>query len=174
MPEELEMNTTMTRRLWLGGVMTAALAAGLTGALTGPAQAHEGKCPVCKLDVPQDTDKLDNEVALKSGRKRIEYRCVFCALSDSKSYTGDITVLAPSEIKGKPVLLSRKEGKWSVAPETAVFVGEKVNHRSCQIGYRALTTKDAFEKWQHANHELLMDAHPLSLEEFLKVAIPAK
>lgn len=158
----------------MSGTFAAAIAVSIAGAIIRPADAHEAKCPVCKLDVVQDTDKLDNEVALKSGRKRIEYRCVYCALNDAKSYSGDITVLAPSEVKGKPVLLSRKEGKWSVAPETAVFVGQKVNHRSCQVGYRALTSKDAFEKWQHANHELLKDAKPLNLEEFLKVAIPAK
>ena len=152
------------------GTFVAAIAVSIAGAIIRPAGAHEAKCPVCKLDVVQDTDKLDNEVALKSGRKRIEYRCVYCAVNDAKSYTGDITVVAPSEVKGKPVLLSRKEGKWSVAPETAVFVGQKVNHRSCQVGYRALTTKDAFEKWQHANHELLKDAKPLTLQQMLDVS----
>ncbi len=163
------MKSTITRRLLIAGALSA-VAVSLAGVLSGPVSAHEGKCPVCKLDIVQDTDKLDNEVALKSGRKRIEYRCVYCALNDAKSYTGDITVLAPSEVKGKPVLLSRKEGKWSVAPETAVFVGEKVNHRSCQVGYRALTTKEAFEKWQHANHELLKDAKPLTLQQILDVS----
>ncbi len=162
------MKTTITRRLMLAGTLAAAV--GLAGPALRPAAAHEAKCPVCKLDVVQDTDKLDNEVALKSGRKRIEYRCVYCALQDAKSYTADITILAPSEIKGKPVLLTRKEGKWSVAPETAVFVGHKVNHRSCELGYRALTGKDAFTKWVHANHELLKDAKPLTLAEMLELS----
>lgn len=165
---------TMTRRALMTGTFAAAIAASLAGGLLRPADAHEAKCPVCKLDVVQDTDKLDNEVALKSGRKRIEYRCVYCALQDSKSYTGDITILAPSELKGKPVLLSRKGGNWTATPESAVFVGHKVNHKSCQTGYRALTDRDAFDKWVHANHELLSDAKPLSLAEFLKVALPAK
>lgn len=164
------MRTTITRRLMLAGALAAVIGFGVTGPAVRPALAHEGKCPVCKLDVVQDTDKLDNEVALKSGRKRIEYRCVFCALNDSKSYTGDLTILAPSELKGKPVLLTRKEGKWTAQPETALFVGHKVNHRSCQLGYRALTTKDAFDKWIAANAELLKDAKPLSLEQMLEVA----
>lgn len=164
------MKHVFSRRLLLAGGLAALLGAGLTGAAQRQAEAHEAQCPVCKLDVVQDTDKLDNEVALRSGRKRIEYRCVYCALNDSKSYTGDISILAPSEVKGKPVLLSRKDGKWSVAPETAVFVGEKVNHRSCQVGYRALTGKEAFEKWQHANHDLLKDAKPLSLQQMLDVS----
>ena len=49
-------------------------------------------------------------IANRFGRKRIEYRCVYCALSDAKSYNGDITILAPSELKGKPVLLTREGG----------------------------------------------------------------
>ena len=160
----IAVKQVFSRRLLLAGMLAAALGSVVPGA------AHEAKCPVCKLDVVQDTDKLDNEVALRSGRKRIEYRCVYCALTDAKSYTGDITVLAPSELKGKPVLLSRKDGKWSVTPESAVFVGEKVNHRSCQLGYRALTGKEAFEKWQHGNHALLKDARPLSLPQILEVS----
>ena len=164
------MKTVTTRRLFVAGTLAAVLGAGLAGPALRPALAHEAKCPVCKLDVVQDTDKLDNEVALKSGRKRIEYRCVYCALQDAKSYTGDITILAPSEIKGKPVQLTRKEGKWSASPETAVFVGHKVNHRQCQTGYRALTNPAAFDKWVHANHTLLKDAKALSLEQMLELS----
>ena len=164
------MKHVFNRRTLLAGTLTALVGSGLAGFAPRPALAHEAKCPVCKLDVVQDTDKLDHEVALKSGRKRIEYRCVWCAVKDAKSYTGDLTVLAPSEVKGKPVVLARKDGKWSVTPETAVFVGEKVNHRSCQVGYRALTTKDAFEKWQHAHHDLLKDAKPLTLQQMLDVS----
>ena len=164
------MKTVLSRRLFAAAVVSGALAGLLTQPMLVPALAHEAKCPVCKLDVVQDTDKLDNEVALRSGRKRIEYRCVYCALSDAKTYTGDLTVLAPSEAKGKPVVLSRKEGKWSVTPETAVFAGQKVNHRSCEVGYRALTSAEAFEKWQHANPELLKDAKPLTLQQMLDLA----
>lgn len=168
------MSKFFSRRLILAGTLATLLGASVAGPGLRPALAHEAKCPVCKLDVVQDTDKLDNEVALKSGRKRIEYRCVYCALQDAKSYTGDLTILAPSELKGKPVVLARKGGNWSVTPEAAVFVGEKVNHRSCQVGYRALTTKEAFDKWVHANHELLKDAKPLTLTQMLEVAAPAK
>ena len=164
------MKTVTTRRLFLSGTLAAVFAAPLAGVALRPAAAHEAKCPVCKLDVVQDTDKLDNEVALKSGRKRIEYRCVYCALQDAKSYQGDITILAPSELKGKPVTLVRKGGQWSASPETAVFVGQKVNHRHCQTGYRALTNKAAFDKWVHANHELLNGAKPLSLAEMLEAS----
>lgn len=170
--KEFEMKSvhTVTRRLLFAGSLAALVGVGVAGPAIRPAMAHEGKCPVCKLDVPQDTDKQDNEVALKSGRKRIEYRCVYCALSDAKSYTGDITILAPSDVQGKPVMLMRKSGNWSSMPENAVFVGQKVNHRSCQLGYRAFTNKTAFDAWVHKNHELLSDARPLTLKEMVDVA----
>ena len=166
----MERKDRKSRRLLLAGTIAALLGAGIVGPALRPALAHEGKCPVCKLDVPQDTSTQDNEVALKSGRKRIEYRCVYCALTDSKSYTGDITILAPSDVQGKPVMLMRKDGKWSVMPENAVFVGQKVSHRSCQLGYRAFTSKAAFDAWVHKNHELLGDAKPLSLQEMVDLA----
>jgi hypothetical protein len=164
------MNRISTRRLFLAGTLAALLAAPIAGFSIRPALAHEAKCPVCKLDVVQDTDTLDQEVALRSGRKRIEYRCVYCALHDAKSFTGDVTILAPSELKGKPIVLSRKEGAWSVLPATAVFVGQKVDHRNCQVGYRALTGQPAFEKWVSTHRELLHEAKPLTLTQLLEVA----
>jgi hypothetical protein len=63
-------------------------------------RAHETDCPRCKLPVVQDTATRDNEVALRYGRKRIEYRCVACALAEARTeYKNDLTILAPSEIK---------------------------------------------------------------------------
>ena len=161
------MRTAFTRRITMTGLLALLLAPGLA---PRPAAAHEATCPVCKLDVVQDTEKLDNEVALRYGRKRIEYRCVYCALSDTKNYTGDLSILAPSELKGKPVLLTRTNGQWKAAPESAVFVGQKVNHRSCQVGYRALTTRAAFDAWVAAHRDVLEGAKPLSLKELLEVA----
>jgi hypothetical protein len=168
--EERMMKSLLARRAFVTATVAGVLAVAGPGAR--PALAHEATCPVCKLDVVQDTEKLDNEVALRFGRKRIEYRCVYCALQDAKNYNGEVTILAPSELKGKPVLLTRKEGQWKVAPETAVFVGQKVNHRSCQVGYRALTNKEAFEGWVHANQALLSGAKPLGLKEMLELAKP--
>jgi hypothetical protein len=164
------MKTVLIYRKSVIAALAVLLMAGLGVLAPRPAAAHEATCSVCKLDVVQDTEKLDNEVALRFGRKRIEYRCVYCALSDAKSYNGDITILAPSELKGKPVLLTRAGGQWKVAPETAVFVGQKVSHRNCQVGYRALTTKAALESWVQTNKELLSGAKPLSLKEMLEVA----
>lgn len=159
-----------TMNSWIRGarllvVLTAAGAGVGHSAL--PASAHEGQCPVCKLDIPQDTEQQDNEVALRSGRKRIEYRCVFCAVSDAKSFTGDVTVLAPSEQKGRPVLLSRSGGNWSAQPASALFVARKTTHRDCSITYRAFTTRPAFDAYTRKHAALLGDAPPLTLSQFL-------
>ena len=158
------MNTTQFT--WrLATVVTVLLLAG-----TGIATAHEAKCPYCELEVVQDTPEQDNETAIEYGKKRIEYRCVFCALADAeKSYTGDLTVLAPSEIKGKPVLIVRTGGAWS-APDSTVFVGKKVKHRHCQTGYRAFTTTAAFEHHVSENKAILKDAKPITLDEMVKIA----
>jgi len=160
-------NSLITRRAWLAGTLAASLSLGLLAA-AAPAFAHDAKCPVCKLDVPQDTDIQDNETAIRAGRKRIEYRSLLCALQDARSFNGDLTILAPSDVKGKPVLLNRKDGQWSVTPESVLFVGAKVDHPHCQLGYRAFTTRAAFDAWVHKNHELLGDAQPLNLQQLLQ------
>ena len=91
------MKSVFTRRGFVTATLTGLL--GVSGLALRPLWLHEATCPVCKLDVVQDTEKLDNEVALKFGRKRIEYRCVYCALSDAKNFNGDLTILAPSRLK---------------------------------------------------------------------------
>ena len=133
-------------------------------------RAHEAECPHCELDVVQDTPTQDNEVALKYGKKRIEYRCVMCAIADAnKNYTGDLTVLAPTELKGKRMEIARKGGQWS-APSGAVFVGHKVKHRYCQTGYRAFTTKAAFDEHVKKNKVLLSGAEPIALPQLVAIA----
>jgi hypothetical protein len=160
-----------SRRVWLTSTLAAVLATGLSGLVGRPAIAHETQCPYCRLDVVQDTAQQDNEVPLKYGRKRIEYRCVYCALAQAKSdYQGDVTILAPSEIKGKPVVISRTGGKWSVSPETAVFTGAKVNHQQCQTAYRAFTNRPAAEAYLQKHQDVLKDAKPLTLTEMAEMA----
>lgn len=160
-----------SRRLWLTGTLAAVLATGIGGLAPQPAMAHETQCPYCRLDVVQDTTQQDNEVALKYGRKRIEYRCVYCALAQAKSdYQGDVTILAPSEIKGKPVVISRTGGKWSVSPESAFFTGAKVNHQQCQTSYRAFSSRTAAEAYLQEHQDVLNDAKPLTLTEMAEMA----
>ncbi len=143
--------------------------------IPGPLLAHETKCPFCRKPVLQDTADLDNEVALKFGKKRIEYRCVLCAIAEAKTaYTGDLTIVAPTETKGRPVTITRKDGKWSMTPETAVFIGHKVNHRICNLGYRAVTDPAAFDAWVAKHKDDLEGAKPLSLDEIVKLAYAAE
>jgi hypothetical protein len=156
----------MVRRRWIAGMV--ALGAAMLVGLPGPGTAHEAQCPVCKLDVVQDTETTDNEVAIRFGRKRIEYRCLQCALQDAPSYRGDVTILAPSEVKGKPVLIQRKEGAWSVQPADAVFLSVKSEHRDCWIANRAFATRAGFEKWKQAHPALLKEAEPLALRQVVE------
>jgi hypothetical protein len=160
-----------SRRFWLAGTLATLLATSIGGLAGRPAMAHETTCPYCRLDVVQDTAQQDNEVPLKYGRKRIEYRCVYCALAQAKGeYKGDVTILAPSEIKGKPVVISRTGGKWSVTPETTVFSGQKVNHQQCQVGYRAFTNQAAFDAYAKKHQDLLKDATPLTISAMVEAA----
>lgn len=150
--------TSMNKRRLKGVALIAALT--LNGAMLpgltsmAPAMAHEGECPYCQMSLTQDTATQDNEVALKYGRKRIEYKCVYCAFAEAKSEfpKGDLTINAPSEKKGKPVIIKRTGGKWSALPATAAFVGaDKAKHRVCQTQYRAFTSKAAAQAYATKN-----------------------
>jgi hypothetical protein len=164
-------SNSLTRRVFLAGVSTLLLSGSVAPVLS-PALAHEADCPVCSLPVVQDTADLDNEVKLRYGRKRIEYRCVYCALTEAQNdfKDGDVAIAAPSETKGKPVVLKREAGKWSATPATAVFVAEKVKHKHCQVGYRALTSRAAFEAYAKKNKAVIGDAKPISLAQMLEVS----
>ena len=139
-------------------------------ATSGMVSAHEATCPFCEMDVVQNTPQQDNEVALKYGKKRIEYRCVLCAIADAKQYEGDLTVLAPTEIKGKPAILTRTQGQWTSAPDNLLFVGEKVKHRHCQLGYRAFTSKAAFDAHVQKNKAIIRNAQPIDLAQMVKLS----
>lgn len=135
------------------------------------AGGHEAQCPRCKREVVQDTPRQDNEVAIRYGMKRIEYRCVSCALAEALSeYKDDLTILAPSEVKGRPVLITRKSGRWSVLPKTAVFVGEGRGHAQCHVANRAFSGKAAFQAYIRRNAGLLRNARPRTLGDMLQRA----
>ena len=152
----------------LGSALSALFSVAL---LVSPVAAHDTDCPLCSRPVMQDTAVQDNETALRFGRKRIEYRCVFCALSEAHSqYKGDLTVLAPSEIKGKPVEVSRKAGRWSVLPQGAVFVGVGAGHAVCPTTFRAFSTRAAFDTYVAKHADLLKNAAPLTLAQMIAVA----
>ncbi len=149
----------------------------LTLALFVPtlALAHEIPCPLCGMKVVQATKIQDNEVVLRFGKKRIEYRCVYCALADAKKYDGDLFVYAPSETKGKPVILARTAGKWGVveakdgklAPkEGAVFLNAFDSHKDCAALSRAFHDRAGFDAYKAK----AKDAKPLTLDEMLQKA----
>ena len=161
------------------GLCAAALATPAYIAI--PAFAHEAPCPYCNMSVTQDTAAQDNEVALKIGRKRIEYKCVYCALADAKTaYTGDLSILAPSEKKDEPVKLLRQNGKWSPAAttggtnEAAFVLPGKIKHKICDQQARAFTSTAAAQKYIDANKANLGDAKPLTLDAMLAQIDAAK
>lgn len=153
-------------------VAAALLSLGTISLVARPAVAHETDCSVCKLKVVQDTPTQDNEVALRYGRKRIEYRCLACALADAAKYTGDVTLLAPSEAKARPVVLSRTGGNWS-APAGAVFLSVNADHRVCYAANRAFSGRAAFDAYVKQNAPqtpALKNARPFTLAQALDAA----
>lgn len=143
----------------------ALLAIAGTLGLSTTAMAHETPCPYCKLKVVQNTKDQDNEVTVKVGNKRIEYRCVYCVIKDQKKYSGDLIVYAPSEKKGEPIILKRTDGKWS-APEGTVFLNGFKKHADCAELSRAFTSKAAMEKYADAHK--VSEAKALSIGEFIE------
>ncbi len=156
-----------SRRLFVSvGLLSVA-----SGFFAAPVLAHETDCPRCKLKVVQDTGNQDNEVALRYGRKRIEYRCVGCAVAEVEKGTyknSDLTVLAPSETKGKPIPLTRTEGKWQ-APKGTVFVGVNAGHDVCHKTYRAFVNQAAFDTYIK-QHKELKEAKSLTVEQLVEAA----
>lgn len=158
---------TITRRAFAGLFATALLAPFATPA----AFAHVAPCPYCNMTITQDTEAQDNEVALRIGRKRIEYKCVYCALAEAQTeYQGDLTILAPSEKKGEPVAIARKDGKWT-APEGAAYVlNSPLKHKVCEVQARAFSSQGAAQKYLDANKESLPSAKLLTLDELVKAS----
>lgn len=150
----------MTVKTW--GLALALLGMGLA------ASAHIAPCPVCGQLIAQDTRTQDNETAIRYGHKRIEYRCLACALADAPRYSGDLTILAPSTVPGQPVRLTRKAGRWSVLPKTAVFlIGAAQDAPQCWQANRAFRTPAACRAYQKA-HPVFASARPLTLAELLQ------
>lgn len=126
--------------------------------------AHEAPCPYCKLTLTQNTDKIDNEVAVLYGNKRIEYRCVYCAFADQGRYKGDLTIKAPGEKKGVSVILKRTGDKWS-APDSTVFLSSFRRHKTCAVESRVFSSRSAFDAYVKENG--ITDAKPLTLADEL-------
>lgn len=131
--------------------------------------AHEADCPYCDHAITQDTPTQDNETVLKYGRKRIEYKCVYCAVAEAKTEypKGDLSIAAPSEKKGAPVIIKRVDGNWS-APAGAVFVSNMpIKHKTCQVTARAFTSKSAAQSYIKAKK---LETSPISLAQLVALA----
>lgn len=165
------MKTTITTRLagFRGAGLWVALIAAVTFAV--PVLAHEAPCPLCGQTITQDTEIQDNETVLKAGRKRIEYKCVFCALSEAKSdYKGDVSILAPSEKKGEPIRLERTGETWKASSDGVRFLAikaDKPDHKVCQAHFRAFGSEGAAKAYIEKNKASLPGAVPLTLEQML-------
>ncbi|HRD32523.1 MAG TPA: hypothetical protein PLS15_12645 [Fimbriimonadaceae bacterium] len=144
-------------------IATSLLALGTLGAVS-PALVHEAECPYCKLKLVQNTNAKDNEVVVRFGNKKIEYRCIYCVFADQKKLTGDLIVYAPSEAAGKPVLVRRTGGNWT-APEGTVFLNAFRRHQECAGLSRTFSSKSAFDRYVAANN--VANAKALTLKEML-------
>lgn len=148
------MNTKLTRRSLLS-LSVAALTTALAFPTLNvqPAFAHEAPCPYCQMTVNDATAAV-----LRAGRKRVEYKCVYCALAEAKTeYQGDVAVSAPSEKAGKRVVLKRTGGKWTALPATAYFVApQHIKHKVCQAQARAFTTRAAAQSFAKKNGGMVM------------------
>jgi hypothetical protein len=104
---------------------------------------------------------------LKAGKKSAFFKCVFCAIADAEQYSGDLSIISPSENPKQPVVLKRVKQKWSAFPAGAAFVSSpKPKHRICGEQYRAFTSWAAAQKYIAQNAELV-EAKPLTLAQII-------
>lgn len=166
------MNSINKIKSFVNGMgLIAVLSGGILFASATRAMAHDTKCPYCQMAVIQDTKDQDNEVALKYGNKKIEYRCVMCAIAHAKTRykdKADLTIVAPSPIKDKKVTIARKNGVWSSSPADAMFVFQKGGHDKCQELYRSAPDKASADAWIAKSK--LKDAKILNLKEMVEAS----
>jgi len=127
-----------------------------------PALAHQAPCPYCNMTVADA-----NAAVLSAGRKRIEYKCVYCALAEAKTEysSGNISISAPTEKAGHPVTLRRTANRWSAAPASAYFVAPAhIKHRICQAQARAFTTKAAASAFARSSGGMVMTLDGLNAQ----------
>ncbi len=141
------------------------MAFGAMVAYSSGALLHEADCPNCKLPLVQNNDNFDNEVVVRYGNKRIEYRSIYCVLKDQDRYKVDLTVYSPSEKIGEPVVLKRVQGKWT-APEKAVFTMGTSKMSLCAQQSRAFSSLEGLESVRLKLE--LGESKPLTLTEFIE------
>ncbi len=160
------MRTARPKRGWAAVIVALGLA--LTVA------ADPVSCPICGLECLKDTRDADYQVSMQAGGKSRTYRCVLCAIEDSAHVKGDLVIVAPSTVKGQPVKIERTQGDWKVTPEKALFAYAEGSHAQCQFRYRAVSSKEAFDKYVEANPKLLKGAKAIDLAGLLAKAKDGK
>ena len=146
----------------------AVLLAGMTLSPLTMARADQ-LCPDCALPIVKNIEGTDYEAVLTAAGKNVSYRCAQCAIADSCKYRGDLTLLAPSEKAGNPVQLRRLGGVWSGEPG-ALYMSVPVSHRKCQVANRAFHTKAGFDAYAAKNRDVVGDAKPMTLAQFVQSA----
>lgn len=156
----------MKTKLWIGLAIAAVI--GIGGVIQST-PAAENKCDYCDLKIIPDTKTQDNVTRMSVKGKRYQYRCVLCAIGEAKEDfpKENVTIYAPSEKKGKPVVIKMSGGKWSASPKSAVYLKAPVKHRQCHLGYRAFSSKAALAAWAKKND---WPNKPLSLSQMVTEA----
>lgn len=160
----------LTKNFMSKAALAGVLTTGLIGVMTTPALAHETICPYCKMKVVQDTKEQDNEVTMRYGNKKIEYRCVMCAVAQAKTKykDRDLTISAPTTEKGKSVTITKKGADYSVKPQSTLFVFQKGSHSQCDTLYRAASGNAQATAWINKNN--LKSAKALTLKEMVEAS----
>lgn len=130
-----------------------------------PAQAANRMCPYCAMPLGAPS----TQVWLRSGSKRVAYRCVYCAVSEAKTeYKGNLSIQAPTENSKKPLIIKRTGGRWSVNIKGASFVGNmKVSHKSCPTSEHAFTSSAAAKKYIAQHKSALGKSMLMSFNQFV-------
>ena len=130
-----------------------------------PAQAANRMCPYCAMPLGAPS----TQVWLHSGSKKVAYRCVFCAVSEAKTeYKGNLSILAPTENRKKPLIIKRTGGHWSSNLKGASFVGNmKVHHKSCPTSEHAFTSRAAAKRYIAQHKDVLSNGMLMSFNQFI-------
>jgi hypothetical protein len=130
-----------------------------------PAQAANRMCPYCAMPLGAPS----TQVWLHSGSKKVAYRCVFCAVSEAKTeYKGNLSILAPTENRKKPLIIKRTGGHWSSNLKGASFVGNmNVSHKSCPTSEHAFTSSAAAKKYIAQHKDVLSNGMLMSFNQFI-------
>ncbi|NIM07054.1 MAG: hypothetical protein GTO55_10815 [Armatimonadetes bacterium] len=107
-------------------------------------KAAKDACPVCKKPLGK------KPVTFKYAGKTISYRCIHCALVDSKNQ-GDGVIVTHSAITGKEISLEKKVEKkgmqWKATPKTAVALILSEKGDDCLAIHQVFSSRAEFDSY---------------------------